>query len=350
MPDSTPAHRIAIVILNWNGQDFLKKFLPGVIARSRDLARIIVADNASSDRSIDLLKHAFPEVEIIVLNDNYGFTGGYNRALEKVDSEYYLLLNSDVEVTEGWLAPLLDWMDSHPESAACQPKIRSFHDKHLLEHAGAAGGFIDALGYPFCRGRILNVLEEDHGQYQDVRPVFWATGACMLVRSADFKGQGGFDERFFAHMEEIDLCWRLQRAGRMIHVVPGSTVYHVGGGTLPKKSPRKTFFNFRNNLLMLAKNLPISTLLWLIPLRLLLDGVAGVKFLLDGDIRDTWAVVRAHFGFYRLTLVSGNRNPAIPIPPRRRLVKGLYRGSILFDHYIKKTHRFSDLDPERIIH
>ena len=350
MPESQSAKRIAIVILNWNGQEFLRRFLPGVNAHSAELARIIVADNSSGDNSIAILKSEFPEVETIVLDQNYGFTGGYNRALDQVASEYYLLLNSDVEVTEGWLAPLLRWMDAHPESAACQPKIRSYHDRHLLEHAGAAGGYIDALGYPFCRGRILNTLEEDTGQYEDPRPVFWATGACMLIRSADFKNQGGFDERFFAHMEEIDLCWRLQRAGRKIHVVPQSMVYHVGGGTLPKKSPRKTFFNFRNNLLMLAKNEPLSTLLWLIPLRLLLDGLAGVKFLLDGDHKDTWAVIRAHFGFYRLTFISGSRSSSGPKPPRKRQVPGLYNGSILLDYYLKKTRRFSELDPKRINH
>lgn len=350
MPESLSVKRIAIVILNWNGQEFLRRFLPGVIAHSTELARIIVADNASSDNSIAILNNEFPEVETIVLDQNYGFTGGYNRALDQVASEYYLLLNSDVEVTEGWLSPMLGWMDTHPESAACQPKIRSYHDRHLLEHAGAAGGYIDALGYPFCRGRILNTLEEDTGQYEDTRPVFWATGACMLIRSADFKNQGGFDERFFAHMEEIDLCWRLQRANRMIHVVPQSTVYHVGGGTLPKKSPRKTFFNFRNNLLMLSKNLPLSTLLWLIPIRLLLDGVAGVKFLLDGDHKDTLAVIRAHFGFYRLTFISGSHSSSSSKPPRKRQVPGLYNGSILLDYYLKKRRRFSELDPKRINH
>ena len=249
-------HQIAIVILNWNGRHFLEKFLPGVAQHSRDLARIVVADNASTDDSLAYLKANFPEVDIIRLDQNYGFTGGYNRALQQVQEPYYVLLNSDVEVSEGWLNPLMQFMEKHPEVAACQPKIRSYNDRHLLEHAGAAGGFIDYLGYPFCRGRIYNHLEEDKGQYDQAVPVFWATGACLFIRRDDFRNENGFDEQFFAHMEEIDLCWRLQQSGKQIWVIPQSTVYHVGGGTLPKNNPRKTFFNFRNNLMMLFKNLP----------------------------------------------------------------------------------------------
>lgn len=337
--------RVAIVILNWNGASFLKRFLPGVIADSSHLARIIVADNASTDNSVALLISDFPQVEIIKLDRNFGFTGGYNRALAQVDADYFLLLNSDVETSTGWLEPLLNWMDTHPETAACQPKIRSYEHRDLFEHAGACGGFIDTFGYPFCRGRIMNSLEVDKGQYDSIMPVFWATGACMIIRANLFKNEGGFDERFFAHMEEIDLCWRLRKKGHNIVVIPQSTVYHVGGGTLPKKNPRKTFYNFRNNLLMLTKNLSWPILLWIIPIRLLLDGVAGLKFLLDGDAKDTWAVVRAHFSFYKLSMQpSSIRKESLQSSMNKT---GIYQGSILFDFYFKRIKSFSSLPIQR---
>ncbi|MFM9008280.1 MAG: glycosyltransferase family 2 protein [Bacteroidota bacterium] len=257
--------RVAIVILNWNGASFLKRFLPGVISDASHLARIVVADNASTDDSVELLARDFPQVEIIRLERNFGFTGGYNRALAQLDADYFLLLNSDVETSSGWLEPLIDWMDKHPETAACQPKIRSYEHRNLFEHAGACGGFIDRLGYPFCRGRIMHSLEADTGQYDSPLPVFWATGACMMIRGALYKQAGGFDERFFAHMEEIDLCWRLIKQGHNIMVIPQSTVFHVGGGTLPKNNPRKTFYNFSHNLLMLTKNRCWQMLLWGFP-------------------------------------------------------------------------------------
>lgn len=337
--------RVAIVILNWNGASFLERFLPGVISDSSHLARIIVADNASTDGSVELLGSNFPQVEILRLDRNFGFTGGYNRALAQLDVEYFLLLNSDVETSSGWLEPLLDWMDNHPETAACQPKIRSYEHRELFEHAGACGGFIDKFGYPFCRGRIMQSLEVDNGQYDSPLPVFWATGACMMVRSSLFKKAGGFDERFFAHMEEIDLCWRLMKYGHNIMAIPQSTVYHVGGGTLPKKNPRKTFYNFRNNLLMLTKNLSWPILLWMIPIRLLLDGVAGLKFLLEGDAKDTWAVVQAHFSFYRLSVQSiANRKES----PQRSMNRiGIYQGSILFDFYFRRIRSFDRLPIHR---
>lgn len=335
--------RIAIVILNWNGRRFLEKFLPDVLKHSLEFARVIVADNASTDDSTGLLRKEFPGVEIIQLDNNYGFTGGYNRALEQVDAEFYLLLNSDVEVTQGWLKPLLEFMDLHLDAAGCQPKIRSFHDRQLLEHAGASGGFLDFLGYPFCRGRLFTTLEEDRHQYDESAPVFWATGACLLIRSKAFQQAGGFDERFFAHMEEIDLCWRLQLMGKSIWVVPRSVVYHVGGGTLPKNNPRKTFFNFRNNLLMLWKNLPLQTILWLLPLRLILDGIAGLKFLAEGHHQDFLAVIRAHFAFYRLAFFSRERGKpekhSIPLSG----LKGIYRRSIVWEYYIRKNTTFQQL-------
>jgi GT2 family glycosyltransferase len=241
------AIKTAIVILNWNGEGFLKQFLPDVIKHSNSFASVIVADNASSDGSIDYLKSLGSDVRIIQLDKNYGFTGGYNKALKEVDAEYYVLLNSDVEVRAGWIQPVIDFMDEHTQVGICQPKIKSFHQPTHFEYAGASGGFIDWLGYPFCRGRLFNSLEEDKGQYNDNLEVFWATGACMFIRAKLYHELNGLDENFFAHMEEIDLCWRAQLSGQKIMVIPAAEVYHVGGGTLPKNNPRKTFYNFRNN-------------------------------------------------------------------------------------------------------
>ena len=338
-----PVKRIAIVILNWNGKDFLEKFLPEVIRYSNLLSRIVIIDNASSDNSISFLTQHFPYIEIIQLDKNYGFTGGYNRGLKGIKEEYYVLLNSDVEVTENWLEPLITFMDNHPDAAACQPKIKSYQDRDLFEHAGAAGGYIDYLGYPFCRGRIMNMLETDHGQYDSIQRVFWATGACLFIRSKVFHEQGGFDDDFFAHMEEIDLCWRIQQAGKEIYVVPESQVYHVGGGTLPKNNPRKTYYNFRNNLFMLFKNLPGNQLILLIPARLFLDGLAGIKFLFDGDIKDTYAVFKSHLSFYRYVL----RNLSKRRKQQKLVVKhpsrGIYGKSIVVEYFINKIKHFKDL-------
>ncbi|MBL7924797.1 MAG: glycosyltransferase [Bacteroidia bacterium] len=335
--------KIAIVILNWNGRKFLEKFLPDVIRYSHNLAHIVVADNASDDDSVAWLGSTFPEVERICLDKNYGFTGGYNRALKQVQADYYVLLNSDVEVSAGWLKPLYDFMESHPDAAACQPKIRSYLDRTLLEHAGAAGGYIDYLGYPFCRGRIYNTLEKDQGQYDSIEQVFWATGACLFIRAQVFHDQQGFDDFFFAHMEEIDLCWRIQQSGKAIYVIPESVIYHVGGGTLPKSNPRKTYFNFRNNLVMLFKNLPGHRLVWLIPLRLLLDGIAGAKFMLDGDFKDTLAVLRAHFAFYRYVLRSFPARKRQQKQVLRHPTKGIYHRSIVLAYYLKKIKYFHQL-------
>ena len=247
---------IAIVILNWNGVDLLRRFLPSVQANSSAQAEVIVADNGSTDASCAVLESEFPDVRLIRLPENYGFAEGYNRALEQVDAPYYLLLNSDVEVPAGWLAPLLDYMEAHPEVAACQPKMLSYADRGSFEYAGAAGGFLDRYGYPFCRGRVFDTLERDEGQYDDVAPVLWASGAALMVRRQDWRDAGGLDGRFFAHMEEIDFCWRLRSRGRGVVCIPASRVYHVGGASLAQGNPRKTFLNFRNNLLMLYKNLP----------------------------------------------------------------------------------------------
>ncbi|MBK7887192.1 MAG: glycosyltransferase family 2 protein [Bacteroidetes bacterium] len=338
--------RVAIVILNWNGKHFLEKFLPDVIRFSSELARVVVADNASTDDSISFLEKNFPEVKIIRNDKNYGFTGGYNVALKNLNDEFFVLLNSDVEVTEGWLQPLLSFMDTHPNTAACQPKIRSYSDRNMFEHAGAAGGYIDFLGYPFCRGRIYNTLEEDHGQYDDAQPVFWATGACLFIRSTVYHQQGGFDDAFFAHMEEIDLCWRIQHTGMDIYVIPQSVVYHVGGGTLPKSNPRKTYYNFRNNLMMLFKNLPGHQLIWLIPIRLFLDGAAGIKFLFEGDYKDTFAVLKAHFSFYYMVITSFPKRMRQQKHVVKHASKGIYHKSIAKAYYLNKTKYFNALQKE----
>jgi hypothetical protein len=337
----------AIVILNWNGEHFLRKFLPGVIACSKGIARIVIADNDSSDDSLKVLSEFGDDIEVIKLDKNYGFTGGYNRALKLVDAEYYVLLNSDVEVTTGWIEPIINFMTANADVAACQPKIRSYADRHLFEHAGASGGYIDWLGYPFCRGRLFLSLEEDHQQYNSTTEIFWATGACMFVRASVFHQMNGFDEEFFAHMEEIDLCWRMQIAGYKIMSIPESEVYHVGGGTLPKTNPRKTFYNFRNNLMMLQKNLPGHQAWVIIPIRLVLDGVAGVKFMLDGDFSDTLAVIKAHFAFYASIPKRLKIRKEIQQNLHNSKFKGVYHGSILKAYYLKGLKHFSQLNQQK---
>ena len=292
--------KVAIVILNWNGEAMLRRFLPTVVRYSCDEAEIWVADNASDDASVQLLREHFPSVRLIQLDKNYGFAEGYNRALAQIEAEYYVLLNSDVEVTHHWLTPLVEYMDAYPDVAACQPKLLSEANRDYFEYAGASGGSIDRYGYPFCRGRIFNTVEEDNGQYDYIIDILWATGACMLIRSADYREVHGLDGRFFAHNEEIDLCWRLRQRGRRIVCIPESEVYHVGGGTLPKSNPTKTFLNFRNNLTMLYKNLPDGELKGVMRVRRVLDYVAALKMLVaDRSWADFKAVVKARRAFYR---------------------------------------------------
>ncbi|MFC2475261.1 MAG: glycosyltransferase family 2 protein [Prevotella sp.] len=292
--------KVAVVILNWNGEAMLRRFLPTVVRYSCDEAEIWVADNASGDASVQLLREHFPSVRLIQLDKNYGFAEGYNRALAQIEAEYYVLLNSDVEVTHHWLTPLVEYMDAYPDVAACQPKLLSEANRDYFEYAGASGGFIDRYGYPFCRGRIFNTVEEDNGQYDYIIDILWATGACMLIRSADYREVHGLDGRFFAHNEEIDLCWRLRQRGRHIVCIPESEVYHVGGGTLPKSNPMKTFLNFRNNLTMLYKNLPDGELKGVMRVRRVLDYVAALKMLVaDRSWVDFKAVVKARRAFYR---------------------------------------------------
>jgi hypothetical protein len=329
--------RVAVVILNWNGKSFLEKFLPGVIEHSPE-ATVYVADNASTDDSVEFLQRSFPNIEQILIDKNLGFAAGYNRALENLSEEFFVLLNSDVEVTSNWLQPLIELMDSDDLVAACQPKVLQYDRKTHFEYAGAAGGFIDKLGYPFCRGRIFDTLEHDSGQYDSVQEVFWATGACLVFRSSIYHKLGGLDSDFFAHMEEIDLCWRTKRAGLKIMVQPKSVVYHVGGGTLSRSNPQKTFLNFRNGLELLAKNLPKNRLISTFFLRLILDGVAGLKFLLSGNVADFWAIIRAHFAFYgRLKSTLAKRSGNFPN------ISPLYNRSIVVAYYLRGKKRFNDL-------
>jgi len=290
-------NKLAVVILNWNGKSWLEKFLPTVV-RFSPQSDIYVIDNFSTDNSIDFLLNRFPDVKIIKNDKNYGFAGGYNEGLKHIDNEIYCLLNSDVEVTENWTEPVLELLEKNPDIAAVQPKILSYDRKNYFEFAGAAGGLIDNLGYPYCRGRVFDDIEEDHGQYNDEAEIFWASGCCLFIRSKDFWEQNGFDERFFAHQEEIDLCWRMINAGKKIFYTGKSEVFHVGGGTLNKQSAKKTFLNMRNNLLMLLKNLPFPQLIAVIFSRLCLDGFAALYFGYKYGISHFWAVGRAHFAFY----------------------------------------------------
>lgn len=293
--------KIAVVILNWNGEAMLRQFLPSVISGSCEEGTVVyVADNASTDHSCEVVEKEFPSVRLIRLDQNYGFAEGYNRALAQVEAEYVVLLNSDVEVTEGWLQDMVAYMDVHPETAACQPKILSYRHRNLFEYAGASGGFIDRYGYPFCRGRVMDTVEEDKGQYEDIIPVFWATGAALMIRLEVYRKVGGLDARFFAHMEEIDLCWRLRSRGYALVCIPSSKVYHVGGATLKKENPRKTFLNFRNNLLMLYKNLPEEELTSVMHVRTFLDYCAALVWLLKGDWANVKAVREARQEFHRL--------------------------------------------------
>ena len=293
--------KVSVVILNWNGVGMLQKFLPQVVAHSQgEGVEVCVADNASTDESVAYLKTNYPDVRLIVLDKNYGFADGYNKALQQVEAEYVVLLNSDVEVTPHWLEPLVAYMDAHPEVAACQPKLRSERNKAYFEYAGAAGGYLDKYGYPFCRGRIFEVVEKDERQYDTIKPVLWATGAALFIRLKDYREAGGLDGRFFAHMEEIDLCWRLRSRGRGIVCIPQSVVYHVGAATLKKENPRKTFLNFRNNLLMLYKNLPEKELKHVMFVRGVLDGVAALVFLMKGEKEAAQAVLQARKEFKRL--------------------------------------------------
>ena len=332
---------ISVVILNWNGSAMLQRFLPSVIRYSEE-AEIIVADNGSTDHSIDILREKFPSVRILPFRENYGFAEGYNRAIQQIETPYVLLLNDDVEVTPHWLQPLLEFMNHHPEVAACQPKILSETQRELFEYAGACGGFIDHLGYPYCRGRIFNHVEKDRGQYDQVCPIFWATGAALLVRTDVYRKEGGLDKRFFAHMEEIDFCWRLRSRNYGIYCIPQSTVYHVGGGTLPKSHPRKTFLNFRNNLLMLYKNLPEERLNFTLRIRYLLDLIAALKMLLSGQAKESMAIVKALRTFFKIRHDFDRQREENLQKQQLKDIPEMRNESLLVAFYLKKKKKFED--------
>lgn len=333
---------IAVVILNYNGEKLLPQFLPSVIEFSGD-ARVIVVDNGSTDSSVTLLQNSFPQVELIKLEQNFGFCGGYNAAIKMIDTDIVVLLNSDVEVTPGWLNSPVTLLKSDSRIAAVQPKILAYNNKSQFEYAGAAGGYIDSLGYPFCRGRIFQTLENDEGQYNDKIRVFWASGACMIIKRESYLEAGGLDEDFFAHMEEIDLCWRLNRAGYSIYFDGQSIVYHLGGGTLASGTPRKVYYNFKNGLSLLVKNLPASELLLKFPIRIGLDWIASLKFLFDGMAGNSWAVLRAHYFFFkflRKDLAKRNLLKSIGFKTDKAL---FITQSIVYQYYILGKRRFTEI-------
>ena len=329
---------VAVVILNWNGKNFLQQFLPSVLASTYSNLRVILADNASTDDSVQFVQQNFHTVEILTSKENYGFAKGYNFFLHQVKADYYILLNSDVEVTAGWIEPVIELMEADKTIAACQPKLLAWHHKDTFEYAGASGGWIDALGYPFSRGRVFDILEKDHGQYNDAAQIFWASGAALFIKAELFHAMKGFDEFFFAHQEEIDLCWRLQRSGYKIYVCPQSVVYHVGGGTLPTGSTQKVYLNFRNNLVMITKNMSLAELCWKLPLRIALDAVSAFKELLSGNAGYWLAVLKAHFAFIGW-LFKPKQTTVSSYP----VLKTMFKGSVVWEYFIRKRQIFSEI-------
>jgi len=336
--------RVAVVILNWNGKSYLEKFLPSVCASTYPNLEIVVGDNASTDDSLTFLVANHPRIRIIKLQQNYGFAEGYNRVLQEVMADYFVLLNSDVSVPSGWIEPMIDFMETDTNMAIAQPKILAYHQPTCFEHAGAAGGYIDWLGYPFCAGRILETLENDHGQYNQNTTVFWASGAALFIRSTAWEKAGGFDSDFFAHMEEIDLCWRLKQLGYGIGYCAQSHVFHVGGGTLQKENPFKTYLNFRNNLMMLQKNLPLFQAIYIIFLRLWLDLLAWMRFIWIGQRKDAWAINKAHAHFFRDLKKTATKRKVI----QNKTVKGgIYRISIIWTYFVWGKKTFGQLDARK---
>lgn len=330
--------RVAVIILNWNGEKLLREYLPSVVRHTPvEIGKVVVADNHSDDNSVELLKRDFPSVEVLHFDKNYGFAGGYNRAIAQIETEYIVLLNSDVEVASGWLQPLVETLDKHPDVAALQPKIKSWVKRDYFEYAGASGGYIDRYGFPFCRGRILEVTERDMGQYDNEASVFWCSGAALCVRRQVFLDCGGLDERFFAHMEEIDLCWRMQNAGYILKVLPRSVVYHLGGGTLPMNHPRKLFLNYRNNLLMLHKNLIESEYKKVMRVRRGLDTLACLIFLLKGQIANARSVCEAYRSFREMKKYYPRRTDA-------NKLSEIYPGSLLYAYFFRKIRTFAKLE------
>lgn len=331
--------KIAVVILNWNGKNFLDDLLPTLVQHTPPEVDIVVGDNASSDNSVEFLKQNYPQIQIIQNDKNYGFAEGYNRVLNKVKADYFVLLNSDVEVTPNWIEPVIDMMEAHDDIAICQPKLLSFYNRDTFEYAGGAGGYIDKYGYPFCRGRLFTTLEKDNGQYDDACEIFWATGAAMFVKAKVWKQLGGLDGDFFAHMEEIDFCWRAKNAGHKVYYCPQSVVYHIGGGTLPPSSPFKTFLNFRNNFSLLFKNLQKRQLVYVFPIRVLMDWVAALKFLSEKKPKEFTAVMKAHWDFYRQIPTLKHKRKKI----NQRKVSNIYNGNIVLEYYLRGKKIFSKL-------
>jgi len=334
--------KTAIIILNWNGLSYLKMFLAIVLENSRDEETVVcVADNGSTDGSPEWVAENFKEIKLILLKKNHGFAEGYNLALNQIDARYFVLLNSDIEVTKNWLIPLVTFMDNNPDVASCQPKVLSYYNKDQFEHAGAGGCFIDKYGYPFCRGRVLNIVEKDTGQYDSAINVFWSSGACMIVRSEAWKRCGGFDADFFAHMEEIDLCWRFHKAGYRVCFLPESVIYHIGGGTLPYSSPLKTYLNFRNSLFLLYKNLPDNKLNTVLFKRRILDGLAAIYFLMKGSFKSVSAVWRAHMDYYKAMDKLREKRKTVKLLEINLTNETVLNKSIVFEFYVKgnKTYR-----------
>lgn len=336
--------QVSIVILNWNGEKYLSQFLPILIEKTQlSDVEIVVADNGSTDNSVKLLQKNFPSVKLLLFDKNYGFAGGYNKALNQLQSDYFVLLNSDMEVTDNWLQPMLEYMKEHENVAACQPKIHSYFRRSYFEHAGAAGGFIDPYGFAFCRGRIFGKVEKDRGQYDDIKDIFWASGACMMVRAELFSKVGGFDDEFFAHMEEIDLCWRFNSRGYRVICVPQSVVYHIGGGTLNAEHPHKTYLNFRNNLLLLYKNLPNYRLKNVMQQRTIFDYLAAFQLFISGKFKNAQSVLRARKDFKRMkNRFEGKRKENILYSTVSDLPT-IYPKSIVIEYYLKGKKKFSDL-------
>jgi len=332
--------KLAVVILNWNGKQLLEQFLPAIVNHSQKVAEIYVADNASTDNSIEFIRSNYPQVKIIQNSDNGGYAKGYNESLQHIDADIYALVNSDIEVTENWLGPIIEEFKNSENTAIIQPKILDFNNKTKFEYAGAAGGFLDFFGYPYCRGRIFNSLENDNHQYNDTIDIFWASGACFFIRSNVFHQLEGFDEQFFAHQEEIDLCWRAKNEGLNIKYIGASTVFHVGGATLNEVSPRKTFLNFRNSLFTATKNLPKRYLFLVLLSRLLLDAVAGLKFIFDLKPLHTWAIIKAHFSFYRYMPTMIKKRRKISYNSNQYY----HSKSIVWQHFILGRRQFEQIN------
>lgn len=336
-----PSPKVSIVILNWNGRKYLEQFIPSVLSTSYENYEVIVADNGSTDDSVAFLTTSYPGIRVIRFSENYGFAKGYNEALKQVETGYYILLNSDVEVEPGWLQPMIQLLEGDQAIAACQPKILSYKNKHRFEYAGAAGGWLDAYGYPFAKGRVFDITEEDRGQYDQSEPIFWASGAALFIRPSVFHQQKGFDEYFFAHQEEIDLCWRIQLAGHKIYSCPASVVYHVGGGTLPRGNSLKTYLNFRNNRIMLSKNLPFAKKIWVVPARNFLDALSAWKGLLSGDGGYFIAILRAQMAFIKWWIFHQGKS-VFPVTKKGKL-SGYLQKNMAWQHFAKKKKSFTEI-------